>query len=200
VDKGPVGDLEISRRPGGLPRGSAGQPAPPNVFSWLHPRTHTRRSVGRGACDTVSFSVTQMPFIIVCVVEVAHAQREQPARSAIFVQQADAGSIVIRADGATHRPPRAREVARPTSAELKNDQLQHLTNLRNSLIGVQQNLVTCPSSLRARVLSSCALYRAQSECSPPCFCPVSSTNLLRMRQSTSFLRRLQRAAPGIFPH
>jgi len=108
VDKGPVGDLEISRRPGGLPRGSAGQPAPPNVFSWLHPRTHTRRSVGRGACDTVSFSVTQMPFIIVCVVEVAHAQREQPARSAIFVQQADAGSIVIRADGATHRPPRDR--------------------------------------------------------------------------------------------
>jgi hypothetical protein len=84
VDKGPVGDLEISRRPGGLPRGSAGQPAPPNVFSWLHPRTHTRRSVGRGACDTVSFSVTQMPFIIVCVVEVAHAQREQP-REARFL-------------------------------------------------------------------------------------------------------------------
>jgi hypothetical protein len=64
-------------RPGGLPRGSAGQPAPPNVFSWLHPRTHTRHRVGWGACDTVSFSVTQMPFVIVCVVE-ERTRKEKP--------------------------------------------------------------------------------------------------------------------------
>jgi len=45
------------------------------TFSWLHPRTHTRHSVGWGACDTVSFSVTQMPFVIVCVVE---ERKEKP--------------------------------------------------------------------------------------------------------------------------
>ena len=38
--------------------------------------------------------------------------------------------------------------------------------------GVQQNLVTCPSSLRSREHSAGAL---QPDCSPPCFCPVSST-------------------------
>lgn len=47
------------------------------TFSWLHPRTHTRHSVGWGACDTVSFSVTQMPFVIVCVVE-ERTRKEKP--------------------------------------------------------------------------------------------------------------------------
>ena len=80
------------------------------TFSWLHPRTHTRHSVGWGACDTVSFSVTQMPFVIVCVVE-ERTRKEKP-RDFCDARQSAGGIDCYPAPTATGR---GRRRATPTT-------------------------------------------------------------------------------------
>jgi len=88
------------------------------TFSWLHPRTHTRHSVGWGACDTVSFSVTQMPFVIVCVVE-ERTRKEKP-RDFCDARQADRLLSRRRRPGedadARRRPRAPRPTAHPHAA------------------------------------------------------------------------------------
>ena len=91
------------------------------TFSWLHPRTHTRHSVGWGACDTVSFSVTQMPFVIVCVVE-ERTRKEKPRDFCDAGRRIDR---VIRAEDGDTPPDRGRATPDGTAATAAQSNAAH---------------------------------------------------------------------------